>query len=49
MGATSQEIRQAVSVDDMNSASKSAQRWSPGPGSLRDVLSDAEDFRKHHS
>ena len=33
----------------MNSASKSAQRWSPGPGSLRDVLSDAEDFRKHHS
>ncbi|HUE66086.1 MAG TPA: tetratricopeptide repeat protein [Rhizomicrobium sp.] len=42
-----EEIRQAVSVDDLDHASKRAQRWTPGPGSLRDVLSDADDFRKH--
>jgi TPR repeat protein len=42
----SQEIRQVVSADDLTSAARHAQRWAPGPGSLRDVLSDAEDFRK---
>lgn len=45
----SQEIRQAVSADDLARAAKRAQRWTPGAGSLRDVLSDAEDFRRHHS
>jgi TPR repeat protein len=43
---TAQEIRQSVSADDLTQASKRALRWTPGPGSLRDVLSDAEDFRK---
>ena len=43
-----QEIRQAVSIDDLDRATKRAQRWTPGPGSLRDVMSDADDFRKHH-
>lgn len=43
---TAQEIRQAVSADDLTQASKRALRWTPGPGSLRDVLSDADDFRK---
>jgi len=44
--ATSQEIRAAVSVDDLSREAKRAMRWSPGPGSLRGVLSDAEDFRQ---
>ena len=44
-----QEIRQAVSIEDIDRASKRAMRWSPGPGSLRDVLSDADDFRRHHN
>jgi TPR repeat protein len=43
---TSQEIRQAVSAADLTDAARRAQRWAPGPGSLRDVLSDAVDFRK---
>ena len=43
-----QEIRQVVSIDDLDRATKRAQRWTPGPGSLSDVLSDADDFRKHH-
>jgi TPR repeat protein len=42
----SQEIRQAVSGEDLAQAAKAAQRWAPGAGSLRDVLSDAEDFRR---
>jgi TPR repeat protein len=46
MGA-SREIRAAVSIEDLERATKRSQRWSPGPGSLRDVLSDAEDFRRH--
>ncbi len=46
MMGISQEIRQAVSASDLARATSRAQRWSPGPGSLRDVLSDAEDFRK---
>jgi hypothetical protein len=49
MMATSQEIRQAISVEDLSSEAKRAQRWSPGPSSLSDVLSEAEDFRRHHS
>jgi hypothetical protein len=48
MMGTAQEIRRAVSIDDLDRASKRAQRWTPGPGSLRDVMSDADDFRKHH-
>jgi len=43
-----QEIRQAVSIEDLERASKHAQRWTPGPGSLRDVMSDADDFRRHN-
>lgn len=43
----SREIRQAVSADDLTRATKAALRWTPGPGSLRDVLSDADDFRRH--
>ncbi|HMH64166.1 MAG TPA: tetratricopeptide repeat protein [Rhizomicrobium sp.] len=46
MMGLSQQIRQAVSEDDLTRAAKRAQRWTPGAGSLRDVLSDAEDFRK---
>jgi hypothetical protein len=46
---TGQLIRAAVSVEDLGREAKRAQRWNPGPGSLRDVLSDAEDFRRHHS
>lgn len=42
----SQEIRQEVSASDLARATSRAQRWSPGAGSLRDVLSDANDFRK---
>jgi TPR repeat protein len=42
----SQRIRQAVSVDDLESANKKAMRWSPGPGSLSDVLRDADRQRK---
>jgi TPR repeat protein len=41
-----QEIRQAVSAERLTEAAKDAQRWTPGPGSLHDVLSDAEDLRK---
>jgi TPR repeat protein len=48
MMGTAQEIRQAVSVEDLDHAAKRAQRWTPGPGSLRDVVSDADDFRKAH-
>jgi TPR repeat protein len=43
-----QEVRQAVSFDDLERANKRAQRWTPGPGSLSDVMSDADDFRKAH-
>lgn len=46
MMGLSQEIRQVVSGDDLARAAKRAQRWTPGAGSLHDVLSDAEDFRK---
>jgi TPR repeat protein len=46
MMGLSQEIRQVVSADDLARSAKRAQRWTPGAGSLRDVLSDAEDFRK---
>jgi TPR repeat protein len=46
---TAQEIRQTVSIDDIGKASKRAQRWTPGLGSLRDVLSDADDFRRHQN
>ncbi|HEY8253138.1 MAG TPA: tetratricopeptide repeat protein [Rhizomicrobium sp.] len=42
----SQEIRQQVSASDLARATSRAQRWSPGAGSLRDVLSDANDFRR---
>jgi TPR repeat protein len=42
----SQEIRQEVSASDLSRATSRAQRWSPGAGSLRDVLSDANDFRR---
>ena len=45
---TSQLIRAAVSADDLTREAKRAQRWNPGPGSLRDVMSDADDFRRHH-
>jgi len=43
----SQEIRQEVSASDLARATSRAQRWSTGAGSLRDVLSDANDFRRH--
>ena len=46
LAGTAQDIRQAVSVEDLDHAAKRAQRWTPGPGSLRDVISDADDFRK---
>src|SRR6185369_11582432 len=46
MMGLAQEIRQALSADDLARMAKRAQRWTPGAGSLRDVLSDAEDFRK---
>lgn len=46
LAGVSRDIRQAVSADDLTRAARSAQRWSPGTGSLRDVLSDADDFRK---
>ena len=42
----SQQIRQEVSASDLARAASRAQRWSPGAGSLRDVLSDASDFRR---
>lgn len=42
----SQQIRQEVSASDLARATSRAQRWSPGAGSLRDVLSDASDFRR---
>jgi hypothetical protein len=47
MMPTSREIRQAVSVEDLERANTRSQRWSPGPRSLSDVMSDAEDFRRH--
>lgn len=42
----SQQIRQEVSASDLARATSRAQRWSPGAGSLREVLSDANDFRR---
>ena len=47
--AASEEIRRSVSVEDLGRANKRAMRWMPGPGSLKGVLSDADDFRRHHS
>ena len=35
-----------VNADDMKRAEDLAKSWSPGPGSLSDVLSDAEKLRK---
>jgi TPR repeat protein len=49
LAGTLQEIRQAISVEDLAKAARRAQRWTPEPGSLSDVLSDAEAFRRHHS
>lgn len=43
-----QEIRQSTSVDMMEQQAKLARTWSPGPGSLKDVLSEAEEFRRMH-
>ena len=43
---TSREIRAAVSGDDLAREAKRAERRSPGPGSLKSVLSDAEDFKR---
>lgn len=45
---TTQEIKQAASVDNMERQAKRAKSWSPGPGSLKDVLSEAEEFRRIH-
>jgi TPR repeat protein len=42
----SQQIRQQVSASDLARATSRAQRWSPGAGSLRDVISDANDFHR---
>ena len=49
LAGVSQQIRAAVSVEDLGDEAKHAQRWNPGPGSLKSVLSDAEDFRRHKS
>jgi TPR repeat protein len=46
---TSQLVRAAVSAEVLSQEAKRAQRWNPGPGSLSDVLSDAEDYRRHHN
>ncbi|HKU65029.1 MAG TPA: tetratricopeptide repeat protein [Rhizomicrobium sp.] len=46
MMGLAQEIRQTLSADHLAWMAKRAQGWTPGAGSLRDVLSDAEDFRK---
>jgi len=43
-----QEIRQATSVASMEEQAKLAKTWSPGPGSLKDVLAEAEEFRRVH-
>ena len=37
MAGTLQEIRQSISVEDLAKAAKRAQRWTPGPGSLRGI------------
>jgi len=33
---------------DLSREAKRAQRWNPGPGSLGEVMSDANDFRRRH-
>jgi TPR repeat protein len=48
MVGISRQVRAAISVEDLGREAKRAQRWTPRPGSLDDVLSDAEDFRRHH-
>lgn len=49
MVGISRQIRATVSIEELDRQAKRAQRWTPGPGSLSDVLSDAEDFRRHHN
>ena len=46
---TGQQIKLATSVENMDRQAKRAKSWSPGPGSLKDVLAEADDFRRHHS
>ncbi|MBW8707781.1 MAG: sel1 repeat family protein [Alphaproteobacteria bacterium] len=45
---TTQQVKQATSVENLDRQAKRAKSWSPGPGSLEDVLSEAEDFRRSH-
>jgi TPR repeat protein len=42
------EIKRAMSGDDLQQAARRAQRWSPGAGSLSDVLDDATEARAKH-
>lgn len=42
-------VSRAVSVDDLKHAAERAKRWSPGPGSLSDVLDDAGRQRNRRS
>jgi len=42
---SSNEIKRAMSGEDLQQAARRAQRWSPGPGSLSDVLDDAGQAR----
>lgn len=44
--ATTNEISRGMSASDIQRASERARRWSPGPGSLSDVLDDAKDRQK---
>ena len=44
--STTNEISRGMSADDIRRASDRAKRWSPGQGSLSDVLDDAKDRQK---
>ena len=43
---TINEVSRAVSNDDLRHEADRARRWSPGPGSLSDVLDDARERQK---
>jgi TPR repeat protein len=40
-------ITRAISIDDLRHAAERARRWSPGPGSLSDVVDDAKARSRH--
>ena len=46
VAGTTNAIVSSLSSDDVKRIAERARRWSPGPGSLRDVLDDARERQK---